>query len=157
MTELTGAQAAAQAILAEDINTVFTLADGSILLILDELIDKGVNVIHVRHEQAAGNAADGWGRVTRTPGVCLVAMGPGLVNLLPSLAQAYHAGSPIVAAAINEVNGILASVRAGNQLTPRQQNQLDNIRQGILPEVIKATSGAMFTRPTELTKLNEMP
>ena len=67
------------------------------------------------------------------------------------------AGSPIVAAAINEVNGILASVRAGRQLTPRQQNVLDNIRQGILPEVIKATSGAMFRRPTELTKLNEIP
>ena len=97
MTELTGAQAAARAIMAENVNTVFTLADGSILPILDGLIDGGVNVIDVRHEQAAGNAADGWGRATCTPGVCLVAMGPGLVNLLPALAQAYHAGSPVVA------------------------------------------------------------
>jgi acetolactate synthase-1/2/3 large subunit len=97
VTELTGAQAAAKAILAENVNTVFTLADGSILPILDGLIDGGVNVIDVRHEQAAGNAADGWGRATRTPGVCLVAMGPGLVNLLPALAQAFHAGSPVVA------------------------------------------------------------
>ena len=97
MTELTGAQAAARAILAENVNTVFTLADGSILPILDELIDNDVKVISVRHEQAAGNAADGWGRVTRTPGVCLVPMGPGLVNLLPSLVQAYQAGSPVVA------------------------------------------------------------
>ena len=77
--------------------TVFTLADGSILPILDELIDNDVKVVSVRHEQAAGNAADGWGRVTRTPGVCLVPMGPGLVNLLPSLVQAYQAGSPMVA------------------------------------------------------------
>ena len=97
MTELTGAQAAAKAILAEGVNTVFTLVDGSILPIVDGLIDGGVDVVDVRHEQAAGNAADGWGRATRTPGVCLVAMGPGLVNLLPSLAQAYHAGSPVVA------------------------------------------------------------
>ncbi|MFW9927156.1 MAG: thiamine pyrophosphate-binding protein [Candidatus Thorarchaeota archaeon] len=97
MIELTGAQAAAKAIIAENVNTVFTLADGSILSILDGLIDGGVEVIDVRHEQAAGNAADGWGRVTRTPGVCLVAMGPGLVNLLPALAQAFHAGSPVVA------------------------------------------------------------
>ncbi|MFX0107783.1 MAG: thiamine pyrophosphate-binding protein [Candidatus Hodarchaeota archaeon] len=97
MTELTGAQTAAKAILAENVSTVFTLADGSILPILDGLIDGGVNVINVRHEQAAGNAADGWGRAMRTPGVCLVAMGPGLVNLLPALAQAYHAGSPVVA------------------------------------------------------------
>ena len=97
MTELTGAQAAAKAIIAESVNTVFTLVDGSILPIVDGLIDGGVEVVDVRHEQAAGNAADGWGRATRTPGVCLVAMGPGLVNLLPALAQAYHAGSPVVA------------------------------------------------------------
>ena len=97
MAELTGAQSAARAIVSENVSTVFTLADGSILSILDELIDNGVRVIDVRHEQAAGNAADGWGRATRTPGVCLVAMGPGLVNLLPSLVQAYHAGSPVVA------------------------------------------------------------
>ncbi|MFX1271867.1 MAG: thiamine pyrophosphate-binding protein [Promethearchaeota archaeon] len=97
MTEPTGAQVVARAIIAEGVNTVFTLADGSILPILDELIDNKVRVISVRHEQAAGNAADGWGRVTRTPGVCLVAMGPGLVNLLPSLVQANQAGSPVVA------------------------------------------------------------
>ncbi|MFX1440637.1 MAG: thiamine pyrophosphate-binding protein [Promethearchaeota archaeon] len=97
MTEPTGAQVAARAIIAEKVNTVFTLADASILSILDELIDKGVKVVAVRHEQAAGNAADGWGRVTRTPGVCFVPMGPGLVNLMPSLVQAYQAGSPMVA------------------------------------------------------------
>jgi acetolactate synthase-1/2/3 large subunit len=97
VTELTGAQAAAKAIIAENVNTVFTLADGSILPILDGLFDGGVEVVDVRHEQAAGNAADGWGRATNTPGVCFVAMGPGLVNLLPALAQAYHAGSPVVA------------------------------------------------------------
>jgi acetolactate synthase-1/2/3 large subunit len=97
VTGLTGSQAAAKALIAENVNTVFTLVDGSILPILDELIDSGVEVVSVRHEQAAGNAADGWGRVTRNPGVCLVSMGPGLVNLLPALVQAYHAGSPVVA------------------------------------------------------------
>ena len=50
----------------------------------------------MRHEQAAGNAADGWGRVTRTPGVYLVTAGPGIVNLVPALAQAYYANSPLI-------------------------------------------------------------
>ena len=50
----------------------------------------------MRHEQAAGNAADGWGRVTRTPGVCLVTAGPGIVNLVPALAQAYYANIPLI-------------------------------------------------------------
>jgi hypothetical protein len=67
------------------------------------------------------------------------------------------ASIPEVKESLDEVNSILGSVNAGNQLTPRQQQQLDIIREGILPEVIKATSGALFTRPTELTKLNEMP
>lgn len=67
------------------------------------------------------------------------------------------AASPVVKEALDEVNAILASVNAGKQLTPRQQRQLDIMREGILPEVIKATSGALFTRPTELTKLNEIP
>ncbi len=97
MSDLTGAQVVARALIAEGVNTVFTLADASVLSILDELMEKGVNVVAVRHEQAAGNAADGYGRVTRKPGVCFVPMGPGLVNLLPSLVQAYHAGSPVVA------------------------------------------------------------
>ena len=66
-------------------------------------------------------------------------------------------GSPLVDATLDEINSILKSVNAGNQLTPRQQDQLNVIREGILPEVIKATSGALFRRPTELTKLNEIP
>ena len=39
MTGLTGSQAAAKALIAENVNTVFTLVDGSILPILDELIE----------------------------------------------------------------------------------------------------------------------
>ena len=47
MTEMTGAQAVGKAILAENVRTVFTLADGSILPILDVLIDNGVKVVDV--------------------------------------------------------------------------------------------------------------
>jgi len=67
-----------------------------LLQIYEGLIEEGIEIISMRHEQAAGNAADGWGRVTRTPGVCLVTAGPGIVNLVPALAQAYYANSPLI-------------------------------------------------------------
>ncbi len=82
---------------AEGITHVFSLPGGEILPIYDALEAEGIQIITTRHEQAAGNAADGWARVTRTPGVCLLPMGPGIVNAVPALAQAYQMGSPVVA------------------------------------------------------------
>ncbi len=82
---------------AEGISHVFSLPGGEILPIYDALVAEGIKIITTRHEQAAGNAADGWARVTRTPGVCLLPMGPGIVNAVPALAQAYQMGSPVVA------------------------------------------------------------
>lgn len=82
---------------AEGISHVFSLPGGEILPIYDALVAEGIEIITTRHEQAAGNAADGWARVTRTPGVCLLPMGPGIVNAVPALAQAYQMGSPVIA------------------------------------------------------------
>jgi acetolactate synthase-1/2/3 large subunit len=96
MSDVKGGHMVAKALIAEGVSHVFTLASGEILPICDTLFDEGVKVINVRHEQAAGNMADGWGRVTRTPGVAIVAMGPGIVNSMPALAQASFAGSPVV-------------------------------------------------------------
>jgi acetolactate synthase-1/2/3 large subunit len=90
-------KAIAEVLKAENITHVFSLPGGEILPIYDALVAEGIKIITTRHEQAAGNAADGWARVTRTPGVCLVPMGPGIVNAVPALAQAYQMGSPIVA------------------------------------------------------------
>lgn len=87
----------AEVLKAEKISYVFSLPGGEILPIYDALVAEGIEIITTRHEQAAGNAADGWARVTRTPGVCLVPMGPGIVNAVPALAQAYQMGSPVVA------------------------------------------------------------
>jgi thiamine pyrophosphate-dependent acetolactate synthase large subunit-like protein len=55
-----------------------------------------VEYINVRHEQAAAFMADGLGRVTDAPGVCLVTAGPGATNLLTGVAAAHVAHSPVV-------------------------------------------------------------
>ncbi|MFX1563198.1 MAG: thiamine pyrophosphate-binding protein [Promethearchaeota archaeon] len=97
MPQMNGAKAIAKVLKAERVKHVFSLPSGEILPIYDELANEGINIITMRHEQAVGNAADGWARVTRSPGVCIVPIGPGLVNLIPAIIQAYYMGSPMVA------------------------------------------------------------
>ncbi|MFX1576867.1 MAG: thiamine pyrophosphate-binding protein, partial [Promethearchaeota archaeon] len=97
MPQKDSSKAVVEVLKAEGISHVFSLPGGEILPIYDALVAEDIEIITTRHEQAAGNAADGWARVTRTPGVCLLPMGPGIVNAVPALAQAYQMGSPVVA------------------------------------------------------------
>ena len=97
MPQSNSGKAVADVLKTEGITHVFSLPGGEILPIYDALVAEGIEIITTRHEQAAGNAADGWARVTRTPGVCLLPMGPGIVNAVPALAQAHQMGSPVIA------------------------------------------------------------
>ena len=97
MPQKNSGKAVVEVLKAEGISHVFSLPGGEILPIYDALVAEGIEIITTRHEQAAGNAADGWARVTRTPGVCILPMGPGIVNAVPALAQAFQMGSPVVA------------------------------------------------------------
>ena len=51
----------------------------------------------VRHEQDAAHMADGFGRVSRKPGVCFATSGPGATNLLTGIATAQADSAPMVA------------------------------------------------------------
>src|SRR5690349_5694843 len=50
----------------------------------------------MRHEAAAGHAAEGWARVKGRPGVALATSGPGAVNLLTAVADAWMDSVPVV-------------------------------------------------------------
>lgn len=67
-----GGHAAALAIKAAGVNTIFTLCGGHICALYDGYVEYGIEVIDVHHEQAAVHAADGWARVTRGLGVAVV-------------------------------------------------------------------------------------
>jgi acetolactate synthase-1/2/3 large subunit len=56
-----------------------------------------IRFIPVRHEQGSAFMADVWGRLTGTPGVCLGTLGPGAINLLTGVADAYLDHAPLVA------------------------------------------------------------
>jgi acetolactate synthase-1/2/3 large subunit len=56
-----------------------------------------IEMIMVRHEQAAAHLADGWARVTGKPLVITTSVGPGAVNTLVGLATAMADSIPLVA------------------------------------------------------------
>ena len=56
----------------------------------------GINHVLARHEQGAGFMADGYARATGKPGVAYVITGPGLLNILTPLGQAYSDSVPVL-------------------------------------------------------------
>ena len=58
---------------------------------------KQIQFVLTRHEQGAAFMADVWGRLTGTPGVCLGTLGPGAINLLTGVADAFLDHAPLVA------------------------------------------------------------
>ena len=90
-------QRLAQAFAAEGVSHVFgIMGDGNIYWI-SELAKLGVKMLEVRHEGAGLGMADGWARVTRTPGVATTTCGPGVTQLATALVTASRAETPLVA------------------------------------------------------------
>ncbi len=78
------------------VRDIFTLGGGHITPVYRACTDIGIRLIDTHHEQGAAMAADAYGRLKRTPGVCLVTAGPGLTNALTGLAGSYLANSPMM-------------------------------------------------------------
>ncbi len=76
---------------------VFGLAGVHVYAIYDALEDtRGIKIVNVKHENTAAVMADVYGRLTRGPGVRLPAAGPGGMNALSGIGQAFNFGSPVV-------------------------------------------------------------
>lgn len=86
-----------RALRAAGIDVVFGLPGVHALGIWRALENSGMRYIGFRHEQSAAHAADGYGRATGKPGVVLLSTGPGALNSLSALGEAYVSSSPVVA------------------------------------------------------------
>src|SRR5271167_2072769 len=53
-------------------------------------------LVDTRHEQTAAFAAEGWSKVTRSPGVAALTAGPGVTNGMSAMAAAQQNQSPLV-------------------------------------------------------------
>ena len=94
----TGAEIVWESIEAEGVKTVFGYPGGVVLPFYDAL-PKFPQIRHilVRNEQGAALAADGYGRITGKPGVCISTSGPGATNLITGIANAFMDSVPMVA------------------------------------------------------------
>jgi acetolactate synthase-1/2/3 large subunit len=91
-----GGRLAAKALRARGVSHLFTLSGGHLFSLYDGCREEGIEIVDVRHEQAAAFAAEGFAKATRTPGVCALTAGPGVTNGMSALASARSSGSPIV-------------------------------------------------------------
>lgn len=80
-----------------NIKHIFGLAGIHTEPLLDSLYDAcDMTYLSVRHEQAAGFMACGYSKVKGVPGVCLVNTGPGLMNIIPGIANAFIDSDPMI-------------------------------------------------------------
>ncbi len=78
------------------VTKLFTLSGGHLFSIYDGCRAAGIDIVDVRHEQTAGFAAEGWAKVTRTPGVAALTAGPGVTNGMSAIASAQQNHSPML-------------------------------------------------------------
>jgi acetolactate synthase-1/2/3 large subunit len=95
-TKLHGGRLVAKRLKAHGVTKLFTLSGGHLFSIYDGCREEGIDIVDVRHESAAAFAAEGWAKVTRTPGVAALTAGPGVTNGMSALGSAQQNGSPIV-------------------------------------------------------------
>jgi acetolactate synthase-1/2/3 large subunit len=96
MTSVTAGELIAPTLAKAGIRAVFGLNGAHIQAILEGCLDHGIRLIDVRHEAAAGHAAEGYAKASREIGVAVVTAGPGFTNVLTSLANAFIDRTPVL-------------------------------------------------------------
>jgi acetolactate synthase-1/2/3 large subunit len=98
VTQLSGAQALALGLERMGTTRVYGIIGTSILGFFEGLYDfrDRIRYISCRHEQVAASMADAEGRLTGRPGVAVVHSGPGALNAMVSVGNAYKDCSPLI-------------------------------------------------------------
>ncbi|MBA2566206.1 MAG: acetolactate synthase large subunit [Thermoleophilaceae bacterium] len=82
---------------AEGVEYVFGIPGEETLDLNESLASSSVQFVPVRHEQGGAYMADVYGRLTGRAGVCLGTLGPGAMNLMTAVADAFLDRAPLVA------------------------------------------------------------
>lgn len=93
----TGGQLAVKLMEEFGVKVAFGIPGGQTLSVNNAMYDSTIRFVHTRHENGAVVAADGYGRLTGEPGVCLATTGPGATNLITGLGGALRDSSPVIA------------------------------------------------------------
>lgn len=97
MGQVTVAEYVALFLEAKGVPAAFQLSGGMIAFLTDSIHSLGATpLIHNRHEQASGFAAEGATRVTGNPSVAMGTSGPGATNLITPIASCFYDSVPVV-------------------------------------------------------------
>ena len=80
------------------VDTAFSITGGMAMHVNRAVGSSGLWVIYCNHEQACVAAADGYSKMReyQVPGLAIVTSGPGVTNVMTSLASAYHDSVPLI-------------------------------------------------------------
>lgn len=90
------ADAIADVLIKEGVETVFGLLGGGIEEIVASAVERGIRYVKARHEEGAVGMADGYARATGKIGTALVSHGAGLSNAGTPMIVARKAGSSVL-------------------------------------------------------------
>lgn len=94
--KMTPSEAIVETLLAEKVDHVTGIVGSAFMDMLDLFPAAGIRFIPVRHEQSAAHMEDAYARVTGRCGVCTGQNGPGITNMVTSVAAANMAHTPLV-------------------------------------------------------------
>ena len=94
----TGGQVLADALVAHGSDLAFCVPGESYLGLLDGLYEHrdAFRIVNCRHEGAAANAADAYGKLTGRPGLCFVTRGPGATHAATGIHTARQDSTPLI-------------------------------------------------------------
>ncbi len=96
MPDYSGGDLLADLLAARGVRQIFSVSGGPLNPLYRGTLRAPVRIVHTRHEAAAAFMADGTARVTRSPGVCAVTLGPGVTNTVTPALSATRAGVPFL-------------------------------------------------------------
>jgi len=93
---MTASEAIVEALVAEGVEHVSGIVGSAFMDMLDLFPAAGIRFVPVRHEQTAAHMEDAWSRITGRAGVVTAQNGPGITNMVTSVATANLAHTPMV-------------------------------------------------------------
>lgn len=149
-----GGQILVEALRRNTVDTLYCVPGESFLPVLDALHDESsIRTIVTRHEGAASNMADAYGKLTGRPGICFVTRGPGATHAANGVHTAKQDSTPMILF-VGQVDSAFIGREAFQEVDYRQlfgglakwATEIDSIER--IPEVVaKAFSIAMSGRP----------
>ena len=92
----TAARILVDQLLVHGVDTAYCVPGESYISVLDALGDSPIRLYTTRHEAAAANMTEAYGKLTGRPGVCLVTRAPGATHAAVGIHTAFQDSTPLV-------------------------------------------------------------